>query len=86
MDVIAAQIAALEEQQQREYAAYAAQLTQAIETRREQFELRVPVTITIPTALQAPEPGAWDAHSPQPFPRNVIEATIDSAISETPIP
>lgn len=86
MDVISAQITALEEQQQREYAAYAVQLTQAIETRLAQFELSVPVTITITLAPEAREAGEWDAHSPQPFPRNVIERAIDSAISETPTP
>lgn len=86
MDAISAQITALEEQQRREYADYAVQLTQAIEANLAQLELSVPVAVTITSAPQVHEPGAWDAHSPQPFPRNVIEAAVDSAINETPTP
>lgn len=86
MEAISAQITALEDQQRREYAAYAVQLTQTIEANFAQLELSVPVAVTITAAPQVHDPGAWDAHSPQPFPRNVIEAAIDSAINETPTP
>ena len=86
MEAISAQVDAVDALQRREYSDYAAQLTQAIEDNIAKLELTVPVTISVTLAPQDHEPGAFDAHAPQPLPRNAIEGAIDSAITETPSP
>lgn len=86
MEAISAQVDAVDALQRSEYSDYAAQLTQAIEDNIAKLELTVPVTVSVTLAPQDREPGAFDAHAPQPFPRNAIEGAIDSAITETPTP
>lgn len=86
MEAISAQVDAVDALQRREYSDYAAQLTQAIEDNIAKLELTVPVTVSVTLAPQDREPGAFDAHAPQPLPRNAIEGAIDSAITETPTP
>ena len=86
MEAISAQVDAVDALQRDEYSNYAAQLTQAIEDNIAKLELTVPVTVSVTLAPQDPEPGAFDAHAPQPLPRNAIEGAIDSAITETPTP
>ncbi|CAN5314923.1 hypothetical protein BH09ACT8_BH09ACT8_66540 [soil metagenome] len=86
MEAISAQVDAVDALQRREYSDYAAQLTQAIEDNIAKLELTVPVTVSVTLAPQDREPGAFDAHAPQPLPRNAIEGAIDIAITETPTP
>jgi transcriptional regulator with XRE-family HTH domain len=86
LEAISAQVDAVDALQRREYSDYAAQLTKAIEDNIAKFELTVPVTVSVTLAPQDREPGAFDAHAPQPLPRNAIEGAIDSAITETPTP
>ena len=86
MEAISAQVDAVDALQRGEYSDYAAQLTQAIEDNIAKLELTVPVTVSVSLAPQDRESGAFDAHAPQPFPRNAIEGAIDSAITETPTP
>ena len=46
----------------------------------------MPVTVSVTLAPEDRDPGAFDAHAPQPLPRNVIESAIERAIAETPTP
>ncbi|EUA09731.1 helix-turn-helix family protein [Mycobacterium kansasii 662] len=86
VQAISAQVDAVDALQRREYSDYAARLTQAIKDNIAELELTVPVTVSVTLAPEDREPGAFDAHAPQPLPRNVIESAIDRAIAETPTP
>ena len=86
MEAISAEVDAVDALQRREYSAYAAQLVQAIEDNIAELELTVPVTVSVALAPEGREPGAFDAHAPQPLPRNLIEGAVDKAITETPTP
>lgn len=83
LQAISAQVDAVYALQRREYSDYAARLTQAIEDNIAELELTVPVTLA---PVDGREPGSFDAHAPQPLPRNIIEGAIDRAIAETPTP
>jgi transcriptional regulator with XRE-family HTH domain len=86
MEAISAQVDALDALRRREYSDYAAQLTRAIEDNVAELELTVPVTVSVTLAPEDHEPGAFDAHAPQPLPRNAIEGAIGRAITDTPTP
>lgn len=86
LDSIADLIDALEQQQKREYADYANQLTIAITSRLADLPLSVPITVTISQAPQTWEEGEFDKHAPPRYPSNPIDDAIESAIAHTPTP
>ncbi|KDE97010.1 DNA-binding protein [Mycolicibacterium aromaticivorans JS19b1 = JCM 16368] len=86
MESISALVDALDQQRKREYAEYAAQLTDAIETRLAGLQLSVPVTVTIAAAPETWEHGEFDKHAPPPYPRNAIEDAVEWAITYTLTP
>lgn len=77
---------ALADQERREYADYARNLTAAIQTRLAALNLPVPVTISIGLAPEDARSQDYDDYAPAPYPRNPIEQTIDEAIATTPTP
>lgn len=79
-------IDALEDQRRREYDAYAAQLTDAIETQLAVLELPVPVTVSVTRAPESYETGAFDQHGPPDPRRTAIDAAIEQAIADTLTP
>lgn len=79
---------ALDEQWRREYAYYAAQLTEALERELAVLELPVPIRVTVTQAPAEYDRGAFDDHAPpsDPYTYTPINAAIDKAITETPTP
>lgn len=86
LQAISSVLNALDEQWNREYDDYAAQLTEAIEAQLAGLELTVPVTVAITRAPETYERGAFDEHAPPTYPRTAIEAAIEKAIADTPPP
>lgn len=71
---------------QREYSSYAAQLTQAIESRLESLELPVPINVTVSLIPSSQERIDFNDHAPPPYPRTAIDEAIAQAIADTPTP
>lgn len=77
---------ALADQERREYADYAHNLTAAIQTRLAALKLPTPVTINIGLAPEDARSQDYDDHAPASYPRNAIEQAVDETIATTPTP
>ena len=86
MQSIAALVDALDDQRRREYADYAARLTEAVEAKLAALELAVPLTISIPPAPETRDSEDLDKHAPPAYSSSAIEGAIESAVMETPTP